>query len=248
VRYLFPDRESLDLDLQCYDSTEKHVFYESRKKTILSKNNPFSIQQWFDLTDISDLAFCYAKISYINRWSDRWITEEFRIDGFKTAEITSTVWKSDWDPDINDYHSKIKDFKVKTEQKCFSEAFDPKSMMLSLEYTYDFYFTLPDLLVYAAVLTSSDVSKALAFSAHFLTPLIIQPATETVNFGLPLVFAEKVIYPYENFYASLPLSIDDADSNNAREIDYDSCYYRSYIHFFRTFKLHKCMDQDIILP
>jgi len=139
--------ENIESSIECFDSKNKAVFKEESKHGLLLKDEPF--KKWTYFKNISDLEYCNAKISYFNSLKKEKATEEFRVDGFKTAEITP-VWHK------VAYDSKLKelDLEVKAEGRDFDHTEQVKATIIELSLKYQ---VLSDYTSFLAVLEESTV-------------------------------------------------------------------------------------------
>jgi len=139
--------EDLESSIECFDSKNKAVFKEETKLGLLLKDEPF--KKWVYFNNISDLEYCNVKISYFNSLKKQKATEEFRVDGFKTAEVTS-VWHK------VAYDSKLKelDLEVKAERRDFDHTEEVKAKIIELSLKYQ---VLSDYTSFLAVLEESTV-------------------------------------------------------------------------------------------
>jgi len=73
--------ENIEFDIECFNSSKKSVYKEESNQGLLLKDEP--LKKWVDLTNISDVDYCEAKIGYYNSLKKENVTEKLRVEDFK---------------------------------------------------------------------------------------------------------------------------------------------------------------------
>jgi len=142
--------ENIEFNIECFNSKKKSVYKEESKQGLLLKDEPF--KKWVYLVNISDVDYCDAKIGYYNSLKKEKATEKLRIDGFKTAEVTSVWHKVAYDSKLKEF-----DLEVKAQGRDFESMEKLKGKIIELSLRYQI---LSDYTSFLAVLDESTVDPS----------------------------------------------------------------------------------------